>query len=60
MRSHANGLLKLEKKLRIELDEILQQDKVIWFKKFRCEWISYGDQNTKFLHRGRDYQRSEK
>lgn len=51
MRSHCNGLIKLEKKLRVELDEILHQEEVLWFQKSCCEWISSGDRNTKYFHR---------
>ena len=44
------GLLMLEKKLRIELENILLQEEMIWFQKSRCDWIASGDRNTKYYH----------
>lgn len=35
-----NGLLKLDKYLKAELDLLLKQDEPIWRHKPRCEWIS--------------------
>lgn len=34
-----NGLLRLEKKLRKELEQILAEEELIWFQKSREEWI---------------------
>ncbi|XP_019160720.1 PREDICTED: uncharacterized protein LOC109157274 [Ipomoea nil] len=43
-------LLKLERKLRVELDEILYQEELIWFKRSREDWIVSGDRSTHYYH----------
>ncbi|XP_048491633.1 uncharacterized protein LOC125492925 [Beta vulgaris subsp. vulgaris] len=44
------GLIKLESKLRHELDDILAQEEMHWYQKARLDWIEYGDKNTTFFH----------
>lgn len=44
------GLIKLEGKLRRELDDVLHQEEMIWFQKSRLEAIEDGDRNTRFFH----------
>lgn len=42
--------IKLDKKLRQELEEVLFQEELIWFQRSREEWINSGDRNTKYYH----------
>ena len=44
------GLLKLEKKLQKELDLTLQQEELLWYQRYREEWIALGDRNTSYYH----------
>ncbi|KAL2902361.1 hypothetical protein RDABS01_027443 [Bienertia sinuspersici] len=44
------ALVKLESKLRRELDDILYQEELLWYQKSRVEWIRDGDRNTSFFH----------
>ncbi|XVF63210.1 hypothetical protein PTKIN_Ptkin09bG0069600 [Pterospermum kingtungense] len=45
---HNQGLLKLEVKLRKQLDEILFEEEILWFQKSQKDWIRSGDRNAKF------------
>ncbi|XP_021754992.1 uncharacterized protein LOC110720298 [Chenopodium quinoa] len=44
------GLLKLEARLRKELDEILDREEMLWYQKSRITWLQEGDKNTTFFH----------
>jgi len=43
-------LLKLDRRLRQELDQTLDQIALLWFQKARVDQIRDGDRNTKYFH----------
>ncbi|KAL4313838.1 hypothetical protein AHAS_Ahas15G0025100 [Arachis hypogaea] len=43
-------LEKLERDLSRELDQILNQEELLWLQKSRQQWIVDGDRNMKFYH----------
>lgn len=45
-----NGLVKLNKKLRLDLEEVLRQEELMWYQQSRENWIKSGDRNTKYYH----------
>ncbi|XP_019190758.1 PREDICTED: uncharacterized protein LOC109185230 [Ipomoea nil] len=47
---HNTGLLKLERKIRKELEGVLHQEEIFWFQQAREDWITSGDRNTGFYH----------
>ncbi|XP_074298539.1 uncharacterized protein LOC141629436 [Silene latifolia] len=42
--------IKLEAKLRKELDEVLAQEEILWYQKSRLKFIKDGDRNTSYFH----------
>ena len=47
---HSDNLVKLETQLSKELNDILNQEELLWLQKSRCDWIQFGDRNTSFFH----------
>ncbi|XP_074299645.1 uncharacterized protein LOC141630789 [Silene latifolia] len=45
-----NYLIKLEAKLRRELDEVLAREELLWYQKSRMDFIRDGDRNTSYFH----------
>lgn len=45
-----NGLVKLDRKLRAELEDVLNQEELLWYQQSRESWIRSGDRNTKYYH----------
>ena len=45
-----NKKAKEIRKLRVEINESLLREEIMWNQRFRALWIKWGDQNTKFFH----------
>ncbi|XP_019150525.1 PREDICTED: uncharacterized protein LOC109147318 [Ipomoea nil] len=43
-----SDMIRLERKLRLELDEVLYQEELTWFQRSREEWVISGDRNTRY------------
>ncbi|KAL4385985.1 hypothetical protein GQ457_09G013820 [Hibiscus cannabinus] len=50
-RRNSNFHINLEHELQLELENLLDQEELIWRQKSRIDWISQGDRNTSYLHR---------
>ncbi|KAL4354245.1 hypothetical protein GQ457_06G016820 [Hibiscus cannabinus] len=47
---HSAKMVKLEAKLQLELDTLLEHEESLWKQKSRSDWIKFGDRNTSFFH----------
>ena len=47
---HLDNLLNLETHLSKELNDILNQEELLWLQKSHNNWIQFGDKNTSFFH----------
>ncbi|XP_074290822.1 uncharacterized protein LOC141617528 [Silene latifolia] len=45
-----NYLIKLEARLRCELDEVLAREELLWYQKSQLDFIRDGDRNTSYFH----------
>ena len=54
------NLLKLDKKIKLELEAILNQEELLWFQKSRSDWLGLGDRNTKVSHLATTVKRQKK
>lgn len=45
-----SSLIKLESKLRRDLDIVLNQEELLWYQKVRVDWLREGYGNTTFFH----------
>lgn len=48
--NHSSSIDQLQRKLWLELEEILIQEDILWAQKAKCMWYSMGDKNTKYFH----------
>ncbi|KAH9757474.1 reverse transcriptase domain-containing protein [Citrus sinensis] len=46
----SKGLSRLEEKLKVDLEEVLTQEEIIWHQKSRKDWLLLGDRNTSYYH----------
>lgn len=56
----SNNLIKLEAKLKKELEEVLYQEELLWYQRSMEEWITLGDRNTKYYHAATKVRRAMK
>ncbi|KAH1046922.1 hypothetical protein J1N35_037706 [Gossypium stocksii] len=50
-RNNSAFLNQIELGIREELDSVLHHEELLWRQKARCDWLAFGDRNTKFFHR---------
>lgn len=57
---NATNLLKLERRLREEMKEILFQEEMIWKQKSRMDWLQCSDSNMMFFYTSMLIRRKKK
>lgn len=45
-----SDMIMLEKDLQRQYDQVLAQEKLLWYQKSREQWVKFGNKNTKFFH----------
>ncbi|XP_031124290.1 uncharacterized protein LOC116027001 [Ipomoea triloba] len=53
------GLVKLEKALIVEYQEILNQEELLWYQRSHEDWIVSGDRNTSYYHTAATIRKSQ-
>lgn len=43
-------LAQVERDLWREYNKLLAQEELLWYQKSRCNWLKWGDRNSKFFH----------
>ncbi|KAK5775605.1 hypothetical protein PVK06_043512 [Gossypium arboreum] len=48
--SSSSRMVDLEMEVRNELENVLNHEGLLWRQKARCDWLQFGDCNTKYFH----------
>ncbi|TYJ04417.1 hypothetical protein E1A91_A12G090900v1, partial [Gossypium mustelinum] len=48
--SSSSRMVDLEMEVRNELENVLNHEELLWRQKARCDWLQFGDCNTKYFH----------
>lgn len=54
------GLVRLNRKLCTQLDEVLNQEELLWYERSRETWIQSSDRNTKIYHLSTNVRQKQK
>jgi len=47
---YSTHLIMTEASLQKEYNDVLMQEKILWYQKSRENWVKLGDRNTSFFH----------
>ncbi|KAG8498826.1 hypothetical protein CXB51_005702 [Gossypium anomalum] len=51
LKKKLDNVQKVELKIREELESVLHNEELLWRQKAKCDWLIFGDHNTRFFHR---------